>query len=193
MTDPNLIDPDTGRRHRPGRATLLTDDLTDRIAQVVGAGNYLKVAAQFAGVSQASLHAWLARGRRAAALVDADGADALPAGERLYLTFLEAVTRAETEAEVAAVTHWRRAFGTDWRAARDFLVRSKPDRWAATTRIAISSEEAEARIERATLEALTSLGVDTDGLELPPGDDPAGLAADLDADLDGDDDQPGDF
>jgi transposase len=38
--------------------------------QVVTAGNYLKTAAQFAGVSQSTLMGWLARGRAAAALAD---------------------------------------------------------------------------------------------------------------------------
>jgi hypothetical protein len=216
------IDPGTGRRPSAGRPLLLTPELTDRIVQVVAAGNYLKTAAQFCGVSQSTLQAWLARGRAAAAQTEAHdpgilycplcgaertgtghtgetgtpcfscGSDQqpapweLPPAEEPFLTLLERVTQAETQAEIAAVTHWRRAFGEDWRAARDYLGRKRPDQWAAKTTVAISSEEAERRIEAATLQALTSMGVDTDGMDL-------GALGDLDS-LDGGDppepDQP---
>jgi len=162
-TDPPL-DPDTGRRPGPGRPPKLTEELRDQIVAVVAAGNYLKTAAQFCGVGQSTLLGWLARGRAAAA--HAEAGEPIPLEEERYLTFLEAVTQAETRAEVAAVTHWRRAFSDDWRAARDYLGRKRPEQWAAKTTVSISSEEAEARIEAATLEALTALGVDADGLGL---------------------------
>jgi hypothetical protein len=201
----------------------------NRIVEVVGAGNYLKVAAQAAGIGNSTLMLWLAKGRQGAAARDAHDPDALycpqcdhdrtaelaanaAEEERLnadlveheasvgialgpcpqcgtqdhpqqwaldpeqarYVEFLEAVTRAETRAEVAAVTHWRAAFATDWRAARDYLVRRVPDRWAATTRVQISSEEAETRIEQATTEALLAIGIDAEGAAL--GDDEFGDA-----------------
>jgi transposase len=176
MTDPPF-DPATGRYPRTGRPLLLNDELADRIVQVVAAGNYLKTAAQFCGVSQSTLQAWLARGRAAAA--QADAVQEVPQAEEPFLRLLERVTQAETQAEIAAVTHWRRAFGEDWRAARDYLGRKRPDQWAAKTTVAISSDEAERRIEAATLEALTSMGVDTDGMDL-------GALGDLDS-LDGGD------
>lgn len=170
MTDPDVpLDPVTGRRPNAGRPLLLNPELTDRIVQVVAAGNYLKTAAQFCGVSQATLQAWLARGRAAAARAD-NGEDITP-GEQPFLTLLERVTQAETQAEVAAVTHWRRSFSDDWRAARDYLARKRPEQWAAKTTVSISTAEAEARIERATFEALTALGVDTDPAVPDPGDD----------------------
>ncbi len=40
-------------------------------------------------------------------------------------------------------------------------MRRVPDRWAATTRVQITQEEAERRIEAATMQALTAMGVDT--------------------------------
>lgn len=85
--------------------------------------------------------------------------------QRRCVELLEAVTQADTEAEAAAVVAWRSAFNEDWRAARDYLVRRHPNRWAATTRIAISAEESEQRMDRATQEVLASLGLDT-----PPGE-----------------------
>lgn len=100
----------------------------------------------------------------------------IPDEELRYLDFLEAVTRADTQAEVTAATAWRAAFTTDWRAARDYLVRRHPDRWAATQRVSISTEESEQRIDRAVSELLTI--IDGDG-------DPASLDG-LDLDMDSD-------
>lgn len=116
----------------------------------------------------------------------------LPAEEERYRAFLAAVTAAETVGEVAAVGAWRKAFDTDWRAARDYLVRRQPDRWAARTRISISSEEAEQRMERAVTEALTTLGIDVEGTELDPEAGP--LLDDLERDYGDDTDHdPGDW
>jgi hypothetical protein len=165
---------------RMGRRPMLTPELQARIVDVVKAGSYLKVAAQHAGVSNASLMAWLARGRKAVAA--AEEGEPIPEHEQRYVDFLEAVTRADTHAEVLAATAWRAAFKDDWRAARDFLVRRHPDRWAATTRIQMSTDEADARIERAVQEALASVGVDGEPSDL----------GDLDLDVDGEG-EPRDF
>lgn len=106
----------------------------------------------------------------------------VPAEEERYLSFLEAVTQAETAAEVAAVTHWRAAFPEDWRAARDYLRYTQPERWSPVTRVSVTPEEADKRIEDATMQVLTALGVDTDayaGDLLMPGDlDPETAALD---------------
>jgi hypothetical protein len=191
----------------------------------VEVGNYLRTAAQAAGVGQSTLLGWLARGRQAAALVaqhDDDPDDAaycpacgldrtgevdtldalnspdggppagavlapchrcgstdqpgpweLPADEALYLDFLEEVTRAQTAAEVAAVRAWRSAFADDWRAARDYLGRTSPERWAGVTRVQMTNEEAERRIDDAVTEALVAIGLDG----TTAADDPAELLA----------------
>lgn len=171
MTDPTTDPAPVGPPLNPyGRRGALTDDLADRIVQVVAAGNYLRTAAQFAGIGQSTLMLWMAKGRAAAAV--RDSGEEVPPEDRRYLVFMERVTQAETQAEVAAVTYWRRSFGEDWRAARDYLARKRPEQWAAKTTVTISSDEAEARIERATYEALTALGVDTDGMGLADLRDP---------------------
>jgi hypothetical protein len=168
------------RRPEDGRPTLLTPELQERIVRVVRAGNYLKTAAQFCGIGESTLRLWLQRGRAAAAARDT-GAP-VPDRERPYLDFLEAVTQGGTAAEVAAVTHWRAAFADDWRAARDFLRYSKPDTWSPVTRVQLTPEDAERRIEEATLQVLTAVGVDSElpgGTELMPGDlDPETAALD---------------
>jgi hypothetical protein len=145
--------------NRYGRRGALTPELQDQIVRVVRAGNYLKVAAQFCGIGESTLRLWLSKGRKAAALRDAGGT--VPEEDQRYLAFLEAVTQSESAAEVAAVTHWRSAFADDWRAARDYLRYSQPDRWSPVTRVSVTPEEAERRIEDATERILTSVGVDT--------------------------------
>jgi hypothetical protein len=171
---------DLAHRPRPGRRALLTPETQATIVEAVEVGNYLRTAAQAAGVGQSTLLGWLARGRTAAALVatheqdpDGDPDWQLPDEEVLYLEFLEEVTRAQTAAEVAAVRAWRSAFADDWRAARDYLARTSPERWAGVTRVQMTNEEAERRIDDAVTEALVAIGLDG----TTAGDDPAELLA----------------
>jgi hypothetical protein len=142
----------------PGRPTRLTPEVHARIVQVVRAGNYLTVAAQFAGVGSSTLQSWLQRGRAAQALVDRG--EQLPDTETRYLEFLGAVSAAEVTAEVTAATAWRSRVTEDWRAARDFLRYRVPDRWRAATTVNIRPEEAEQRIETAVREVMLALGAD---------------------------------
>lgn len=144
---------------RGGRPTKLTDETAARIVQVVRAGNYLQVAAQFAGVGRSTLQGWLQRGRVAQAA--ADRGETIDPVERRYLDFLGAVSQAEVNAEVVAATAWRSRVTEDWRAARDFLRYRVPDRWRAVTTVNLRPEEAEQRIEAAVAEVLGALGADT--------------------------------
>jgi transposase len=164
-----------------GRPSRLTPEVSARIVEVVRAGNYLTVAAQFAGVGISTLQGWLARGRKAAAALDAG--EEIPPEERRYLEFLAAVSQAEVHAEVLAATAWRSMVTQDWRAARDYLRYRVPDRWRAVTTVNLRPEEAEQRVQHAVNEALTSLGIDTPepgGITPDPGrDDTAALLAEL--------------
>jgi hypothetical protein len=250
-------------RTSPGRPSRLTPEVQARIVDAVRVGNYLKVAAQAAGVGQSTLSLWLATGRNAAQAVadhaphDEDGdprlfcpgcdtdrtedvqdlqeeqarldeehqraaeayrvrvetgqAEAdeeppphtsvvlgpcpschdnrdpepftLPPYDTRCLEFLEAVTAAEAGAEVAAVVALRAGFGEDWKAARDFLRMRRPERWASTTRIQMSTDEAERRLEDAVNETLTALGVDATADDATA----AAVAELLGGDLDDDD------
>jgi hypothetical protein len=93
----------------------------------------------------------------------------LPEAEAPFLELLESVTRAQARAEVDAVGAWRRAFTghePDWRAARDWLARTAPERWAGVTRVQMTTEEAERRIDDAVNEALLAVGIDLPGADL---------------------------
>jgi hypothetical protein len=168
-------------RTRGGRPSRLTQEVADRIVEAVEQGSYIKIAAQAAGVGQSTLAGWLARGREAASARDR-GED-MPDDEAPYLELLESVTRAQALAETSAVAAWRSAFTgpeADWRAARDYLARTAPERWAGVTRVQMTTEEAERRIDDAVNEALLSVGIDMPGAD--PIDDP--LDDGLDDELD---------
>lgn len=152
------------------------------------AGNYLTVAAQFAGVGLSTLKGWLARGRLAAAAEERG--EEIPDEERRYLAFLADVTRAEVHAEVLAATAWRSFVTQDWRAARDFLRYRQPDRWRAVTTVNLRPEEAEQRIEAALYEALTALGIDAPEPGGTERDTSADLLAELTADPEDEEPEP---
>lgn len=97
------------------RRTKLTPALQKRITDSIRAGNYAFVAAQQAGIHEATYHAWRARGRKE--------------GKGIYREFDEAVEMAEAEAEAVAVMYVRRAMGESWQAAMTYLERKFPDRW----------------------------------------------------------------
>lgn len=69
------------------------------VIQAVRIGSHLNAAAGYAGVSRASLFGWLARGRE----YQPDSPyrrEEIPADQRLYLDFLDAVTRSDSSFEV---------------------------------------------------------------------------------------------
>jgi hypothetical protein len=100
-----------------GRPSKLTEELEQKLCDALRAGNYLEVAARYAGVSRSSVHRWLALGAD-------DGAD-----PRLK-QFAEAVSKAEADAEIHAVGVVRKAINQgDTRAAFGYLERRHPARW----------------------------------------------------------------
>jgi hypothetical protein len=93
--------------------------------------------------------------------------------EERYREFREQLTRAEATAETVLVAAWQgAALGPDgdWRAARDLLARRAPERWAGVTRVQMTNEETERRLDDAVTEALAALNlapVDDDEDDLP--------------------------
>jgi hypothetical protein len=97
------------------RPTKLTPEARQRIVTAIRAGNYRRPAARSAGISEATFHRWMARGKKASSGV--------------YRDFYEEVERAEADAEVYAVTVIRKAMPNEWRAAAHFLERRYPESW----------------------------------------------------------------
>jgi hypothetical protein len=141
----------------------LSASLIDDIAQLIRAGNFRRSAAKICGVSEDTLHAWIARGRQIEAGLIKMGpcpkcgsyGDDLcisknyktlnkPHTDRplpndtefdeLCLRLLRTLVRADEEAKARAVIAWNRSIDSgDWRAAKDFLARRWPEEWGQET------------------------------------------------------------
>ena len=98
-----------------GRPSKLTPEVTKRLTEAIRAGNYYEAACGYAGIGYSTFRAWMVRGEKA------------KSGK--YREFVEAITRAEYEAEVRIVAQWQKHMPEDYRAIRDFLERRYPDRW----------------------------------------------------------------
>jgi transposase len=121
-----------------GQKGKISPKMIEKLTKVIAAGNYVNVACQFCGISEATYYVWINRGLAEAERLEKlaqHGVDAIPdEREGIYLEFLEAVKRAETEGEVAAVAHVRTAMSTSWQAAMTYLERKHPDRWGRKDR-----------------------------------------------------------
>jgi transposase len=104
---------------RNGRPSELTPEVTERVCQVLRAGNYLEVAAVAAGISRSTCYDWLKRG-------DPEGT--APA-DAPYRDFRESVEKARAEGEARNVTLIAQAAPKNWQAAAWLLERQFPERW----------------------------------------------------------------
>jgi hypothetical protein len=115
----------------------LTDDIQNRMATALRAGNYALTAAQFAGISRTTYYRWLAHGETARE--KADAGEALTVDEERYLTFLTTVEEARANATVRNVQVIQKAAqeGT-WQAAAWWLERTDPKAWGRRTLTEVS-------------------------------------------------------
>ncbi|MEM7481072.1 MAG: hypothetical protein AAF481_07840 [Acidobacteriota bacterium] len=111
---------------KPGRRSKLTPEVQEKVVSAIRAGNYAAVAAAYAGIGESTFYAWLAKGREAKS-----GA---------YREFLEAVKRAESEAEVRAVAIVQKHMEDNWAAGMTFLERKFPQRWGRRDRLSVDVE-----------------------------------------------------
>lgn len=93
----------------------LTPEVQKRIVDAVKAGNYVTVAARYAGISTTTFYRWCRRGGE------------MRSGR--YYEFLKAVRQAETYAEIRAVAIIQKEMQDNWRAAVTYLERKFPGRW----------------------------------------------------------------
>lgn len=95
------------------RPTKRTPERETRLLNAIRAGNTRRAACAYAGISDETLANW---GRRS-------------------LDFLDSLTCAEAESEVALVAIVRTAATTDWRAAAHLLERRWPETWGRRDRV----------------------------------------------------------
>ena len=118
--------PEAKSRNCGGRPTKLTPEVQEKIVSAIRAGNYASVAAEYAGISESTFYSWLRRGREA------------KSGR--FPEFLQAVKRAEKEAEVRAVAIIQKHMDNNWQAAMTYLERKFPQRWGRRDRLSVEVE-----------------------------------------------------
>ena len=134
-------------QHNDGRRSKLTPEVHDKIVAAIRAGNYAKVAAEYAGISERTFYTWIQRGSE-----ETDG---------IYTRFAEAVQRATSEAEVRAVAMVQQHMADSWQAAMTFLERRCPQRWGRRDRIQVEIDPRKALAELLDLsESEIDLAVD---------------------------------
>ena len=112
------------------RPTQLVPEVRAKLCDAMRIGCYQYEAAQFAGISENTLLAWLRTGR----------ADAAEGREgTLHAEFVAEFEAAESQAVVRALTVVQRAAAAgDWRAAMGWLSRRHSDRWADRGQVAVT-------------------------------------------------------
>ena len=120
-----------------GRPTKFTADVQERIIDAIRKGNYFEAACASAGVNYVTFRLWMVKGR--------------DEGEGDYFDFFEQVNSANADAEVEIVTQWKEQVPEDWRAAKDFLARRYPKRWAASSTLDVTTKGLPLHLELAAL------------------------------------------
>jgi hypothetical protein len=113
----NTPEPAETKHPNPGRPTKFTAARCEKVISALQAGNYREVACRHAGISVQTLRNWVKLSQNP----DADPA---------YLQFVEAMEKAEADAEVADIALIRGAAGGgQWQAAAWIRERKNPERW----------------------------------------------------------------
>lgn len=126
-----------------GRRPLILNEETQKaVIDALLGGNYLETAAQYAGISRATLFEWLRKGREAQAAIEKG--EPLPPNGALYADFLDAVEGAQARAEVQTVAIIRKASLESWQAAAWWLERTRPRKYGRLDRAEITGAEGSA-------------------------------------------------
>lgn len=113
-----------------GRRSKLTPEVKNEFVQLIAQGVYIRQACEFIGVAEATVYNWMARGSNELTRLENNSKARPIKKESIYVEFFQAVKRADSQAEVRAISYWQAAIKDDWRAAREFLARRYPDRWS---------------------------------------------------------------
>lgn len=115
-----------------GRKSKLTPEVQDRIVQAITAGNYIEIAAAYAGIDKATLYRWIQKAE-------------LPDADQRYSDFRNAVESARSQAEVRNVALIQQAANNGtWQAAAWYLERTAHQRWGR--RVMLSGDESGAPV-----------------------------------------------
>lgn len=107
--------PKREKKRGPGRPSVVTPEAIEKLCQALSAGNWRRVAAEWAGMSYRVFSEWMQRGKRQA--------------RGKYRNFRRQVLEAEKRAEIRAVGIVMQAAQQDARHAEWWLERKLPMRW----------------------------------------------------------------
>lgn len=117
----------TKATRREGRPSKLTPTVQESILSAISTGVTYEVACAHAGIAYSTLRNWI---------VAAEQGDKDPAKVEL----LEALKKAEAEAELSCVARIRKAaIGGQWQASAWLLERRYPERWSRRDRYEVSA------------------------------------------------------
>jgi hypothetical protein len=105
------------KKKKIGRPTHLTPEVLEKVLYAISKGNYRKVAAQYAGVSEKCFKDWMRRGKEE------------PDGD--YGEFFKKVTEEESKVEIEAVGVLSDSNSKDAKRLIEYLSRKHPERWAS--------------------------------------------------------------
>jgi transposase-like protein len=106
---------------RPSKFYLVKD----KIIEAIRKGNYYEPACKAAGVDYSTFRDWMKKAEE-----DKKGP---------FFQFSEEVHKAEAEAELEIVQIWKSQMPHNWQAARDFLARRQPERWASQNKVDVTT------------------------------------------------------
>lgn len=106
------------RVHPVGRPPKLTNEMIEKIADLIVAGKSIATAANLAGISESTIYRWLALGKK-------------KNSEKIYKDLVERVYEACEFSEFEALQVLRQASmeGSNWRAAAWILERRHPEKY----------------------------------------------------------------
>lgn len=130
----------TTRKRPPGRPTVLTDDVQDRIVSAVRAGSYLDDAASYAGIARQTLWRWLSAGRTAQDKIDND--EDITDHEHRLVEFCNAVEKARADAVIRNIGIIQQAAQDgSWQASAWYLERTNPRKWGRHETVEITGAD----------------------------------------------------
>lgn len=132
-------------KREPGRPSKFTPEVVDRLLNAIRAGATYEVACDHAGIAYSTLRSWIVAAEESR-------------NDQAKMDLLEAIKKAEADAEVANIALIRKAASDgQWQAAAWILERRHPERWARRERTDQQhSGQVEIIVKRETLHRTTS-------------------------------------
>ncbi len=150
MADEKKADDELSFKRSPiGRKSRLTPEIEEQVVQLLRAGNYVETAAAFAGIAKVQLYDWLRKGaalREKLNKLESQKAfdkavKELDPRDAAYVSFHDAVGKAQAESEARNVALIQKAADKNWQAAAWRLERQHNSKWGRTDKHEISTPE----------------------------------------------------